>query len=496
MFNPTVPIRPSFLEAQDLMSTTRNRDAQTAYTQALAAAKQQEVLAAQDAMKRRASFMEFVRGQNPAAAASTEMPVVEETAVVEEGKPKRPAFMPDASVSTREAAIKKQFADAERNDALAQAAEKAGLLDEASKYRDDARVARDQAINNQEQLDEVELKAWQRAYDMASAVTDEASFQTTMAQLNRMQPGAPEEIGFIRLPDGSYLWDKDTPQKIKQIADFALSQKERLEFRNKAIELDLRAKELERRQEKDQEIERYRDEIIALRRDGMDERANALQARLEAQQARLDLSQARLIEQKTAHIQTVMDKNEAVKNFPKYQQAYEQAVSAREVLERDPNSEKLNAVSIDVLRRTYTNASGAFRQRPGGKWEDENVREFNGAFQKMEKYFATIGRGTPVVNRANALKMIEEIDNMYHIAAAEALKAELSARRAARARGADVNALQHRAYGDENLVRQLSARGLLKVTKKEPVTNLPIEIKIGGKVFNVAKEREAASAEE
>lgn len=369
----------------------------------------------------------------------------------------------------------------------ARMADELGLGEEANKRRDDGKAALTDAAKLRKEEQDTQKASWERAYDLASGITDAGSFNYVLNQLNKEKPGMADQLGFKKDTTGNYVWDNDAAQKVLSIRDLALSQKDRIAAQQRAQELVLRKQELDRKTEKDAEIARLHDEMIAARQQGLKIQAEALDARIQALQATMTQRDRVFQENVTKNIQTRLDQNTAVKAFPQYETAYTNANSVAARLQADPKMKETTAVDTDVLKKAYTAMAEGFRNRTGGKWEDANVAKFNGLLQNTDKWIRSIGQGTPAVSREVAITMAKNMEDMYAIAGAESLKSEMVARRAARQRGGDPEGLQYRAFGNRQLVELLASKNLLTVTKKDP-SGKALEIKLGGKTFDVSKE--------
>ena len=490
----------AFTRGMFLINQSRLTKAQTEETIANTEAKRVESAMKQDALKRTQSFLGKIAGLgSPAAVAATNPPLIPGTDVPDataeladaNGQP-RPARTPPTNLlalAKKPKPWEVQMQEADRNDALAKAAEQSGLLEVADKYRDDARAGREQATKHLETQSKVEAKTWEEAYNMASAVKDDGSFQYVMSQLEQKQEGLPQQLGFQRGDDGKFIFDDAAVAKVASIKDLALSQKDRLEQEHKAAELAERIEERKRKEKKDEDLNTYRDQLAAARQSGDTARAELIQARIDALKATQDRGDARLIESRTKSIQTTLDKNDAIKLFPKYEQAFNTARMINEEIKADTKYRNIDAPQIESLTQAYRNMASGFRARAGGQWEQKNIASFNGLSQKVEKWLATIGKGTPAVNRTTAMQVYDAMENMYGIAASEALKAEMTARDSARRRGADPDSLQYRAYGDMSIRDRLAKGGLL-IVKEKDATGRPLKVEIAGKIFDVSKDLE------
>lgn len=490
----------AFTRGMLLINQARLTKAQAEQVGVETEAKRVESAMKRDALARTQSFLGKIAGLgSPAAIAATNPPLIPGTDMPDaaaeladaEGRPRPERATPTnlMQLAKKPKPWEVQMQEADRNDVLAKAAEQSGLLDVADKYRDDARAGREQATKHLEAASKVEAKTWEEAYNMASAVKDDNSFQYVMSQLEQRGEDLPKQLGFQRGLDGKYIFDDAAVAKVAAIKDLALSQKDRLEQDHKAAELAERIEERKRKEKKDEDLNTYRDQLAAARQAGDTARAELIQARIDALKATGERGDARLTESRTKAIQATLDKNEAVKTFPKYEQAFNTARMINEEIKADVKYKNIDAPQIESLTQAYRSMASGFRARAGGQWEQKNVDSFNGLVQKAEKWLATIGKGTPAVNRTTAMQVYDAMETMYGIAASETLKAEMTARETARRRGADPNSLQYRSYDDIGIRNMLAKKGLL-VVKEKDATGRPLKVEIAGKIFDVSKDLE------
>lgn len=492
----------AFQQGLNLIEAGRQNQAQTEAIKSQTAERNLSTEIKADAFKRNQTWMEKLAAfGSPAALAATSPPsliagqdtpdaAAELAAANGTAPPKAAPPSNLTQLSKQQKPWEKDLAEADRNDALAKIAEQTGQQDQANKYRDDAARSRKQAVEAQQKQAGLDSKSWTRAYDMASAVRDEGSFQYVMSQLNAMGDGTAEKMGFKLGPDGKYVFDDAAVAKVAAIKEMALTQKDRLEFEAKAATLADQKARTELMAKKNEELASYHDRIAAARQAGDEARAAMLEAKREALRATMDAKDAKDTRLNTQNVQSTLDKNEAVRLFPKYEQSFNTARMINDQIANDTKYQKITAPQIDSLRQAYMSMANAYRARAGGKADQQTLDKFNGLTQNVEKYLLTIGQGTPKESRDTSIKIYNAMEDMYAIAAADTFKAELEARRAGRTKGADVDAIQYKALNDEGIRNLLAKKGILKAIKKDE-RGRPLEVEILGRKFDVSKDLEA-----
>jgi hypothetical protein len=369
---------------------------------------------------------------------------------------------------------------------MAKAAMNRGLLEEANKHSDNARLYRADAEKAQQTELKVQQATWGDVKEMSRLMTNPQTFQQGISILKAKYPEfGPRQIGLTPDLDGVF---RPTPQNMQlagAVNQIAVKTKDAIDQTQRQQEIAIRQAELARKTEKDAQIDQYKDQVLALRRDGMEQQAKVLEARMDALKAQGEHNKAKDQESVTKAVQRTLDKSPAYANYDKFNQANSFANNVVEELKTTKDYTLLTPSQADALKQAYVSASQGFRSREG-KWSDKNVDAFNGILQRAEKFLATPGGGTPALSRKTALEVADSINKLHAIATAESFADEAAAVTNAARRGGDPEGLTLRAYTPANREMLLN-RGLMKVTEFWPGTKWAKKLSVAGREFEVDK---------
>lgn len=454
--------------------------AQAAETIANAEAKRQDTAMRGDAFKRTQEFMaEVAKGET--VNAPPMVPGVDFPSAADEVDPgpKRPSLDP---LKSNVPEWKKQLNEADKQTELARLARQKGLPDD--KFVDNARLLRESGMKGQQDAENASIKGLEHGLSLLNTIDGPETAQRILSQMERGQAGLPEKFGFQKGMDGRFIWDDNAVEQLGTLKQWLGNTLDERKFKLEQERLEVQRQEHERRERRDEQRAQVEDQLAQARRDRNEseiKRLELLKERLEDKERRLD---DKAVTVRSENVQKRLDKQPAYKVFPFYEQAQQQQLAIRDVIADDKTYKNINAPQIDTLTKAYNAMAGQFRQqRAGTKFETENVRAFNGFMQNTEKWLATLGKGTPQVNRTTALQISDAMNNMYAIAAGEALKAELEAQTT---KGVDPTLLQLRVVNDEQTLMLLQQKGYLKVVERG-ADGLPLKIKIFGNTYDAPK---------
>lgn len=476
----------AYQRGQQMIEAANLTRAQAAEVAANAESKRFDTVAKTDAYQRSRAFMADVANAEAQKAPALVPGIDFPDSSAEVGGDMVRSANPDVSSLKKKPEWQKQLDEADKQDSLAAMARKRGLPDD--KYSDNARQLRDSGMKAKREAEQDQIKHFEQGLTALDTIEGPDSAQRVLTQIDRQRPGTPEGFGFSRDMAGRWTWDDNAVKTLATLKGFLRNQLDERKYQQENERIDIAASEVERKRERDEQMAQLWDQLAAARQTKNESDAKLVEAKIAAlatQEARAD---AKILADRTKAVQTRLDRNDAVKTFPKYEQAYQQAEAVRDAIADDKTYKNINALQIDTLTNAYTAMRGMFRQqRSGTKWEAQSINQFNGLLQKTEKWISTLGQGTPAVNRSTALNIVNAMQEMYAIAGANTLRAELEAQNA---RGVDPKALILHATHDDALLNLLQKRGFLKVLETDKATKLPLKVQIFGTTYNAPKQTE------
>jgi hypothetical protein len=476
---------------------TANTEARTRSLDAITAEKVLDTQIKSDSYKRYLDFQG--RAAQIAAAADKAIPI-DQIGATAQGA--------DGGASPTvgaDAALKRLERDALTQGALAREATVSGMKPEdVNKYVDNARQANEAVEKARTRSLEEKKRIVEDTGRALSQMDNPTTFYAGLEGVRQQAAahGIPFQESMIKMGfrpslDGSFEPNETNMAAAKLNALKTIPMKEQLEALGRDEMRQARIANLQSLEEHRKQVDMLTEQRDEARRNGQADRLEVKNKELQLAQQRLEQAAARFEQQSKdsatkrgegviKNVQVTLGKADPYAQYEKFDRAATLANNIGDKLKTSPGYDNLDGSDALALKQASQQAMANFRARDPGKWLSKEIEtSANGAFQRLEKYWSTIGEGTPSLSRKGAQDIIGTINTLNNINRAESLAVESEAQRSAVARGGNPTGLALKAASDVSTLLQLEKEGLAKVTRdsEKRITAYTV----GGRTFKVSE---------
>jgi hypothetical protein len=332
------------------------------------------------------------------------------------------------------------FKEYEQNQKYAQIAAQSKDPMRHEKYIKDAEAAlqRATAAQKEERLEDKEK--WETIQQWATAANDadglNQTYDLAVKRYGKEAVDVFKNMGFERSPeDGKLIWNAANAKRVEVLKEASMKEVDRVKRDQRDAEEQRRIQTEKDREEGRKDAAQHRKALEVIAQEGLDIRRDQMKAQKEAQQER----NTRLV---TNSVQGSLDKDPIYRDWSKYEGAIDLgAQAARQLADKD-GYKNFNASDARALASSYGNMVEGFRARQGGKYSIQDMKQFNGLYQKLQAWTDSLGRGTPTFGEQTAKDVANTITQLGDIANKNVVISSLEARDSAAARKGDPNQIK------------------------------------------------------
>lgn len=270
----------------------------------------------------------------------------------------------------------------------------------------EAALAKGTAAKAEERKEQADR--WDKLNQVVTAVTDQDSLNAAVQAAKSNFPGVEDFLDQMRFPkrNGQYVYNDNTAKKLDFLRNMSLTEKDRAIRGEKADQLEQRRIEAESRDEARKANAQHQRTLELIAQENLEMRQDVKAERKEVKAAAAKTAA-------TTEVQRTLNKDPIYANFSKYEVGLDQARNTVDVLNQPDGYKKLRPSDLRALGSTFTNMKEGFRARTGGKYDAQELNDFNGAFQKLDKYIESIGSGTAIFNEKTARDVANTVTELY-----------------------------------------------------------------------------------
>lgn len=268
--------------------------------------------------------------------------------------------------------------------------------------------------------------------NLAGTMTEsEEGFDDGLAQLKSSYPDMLARVPFQKEPDGAIKWNPTNQRIAQNLYKSSVAQKDAWAREKQVFDIVDKQQDNERQERQLAQQKLDQDRQAAQRAQDSEMRREELGfKREERAAARTEKEEQTDLKRSDKLVKTAQDhlikSSPVYKNIDNYKRALGTAEMVEAQLKQPGGFRNITPATGQALVNSYRNLATEYRTRTGGKYDAGEVAKLDGALQKMERWFLTIGSGDNQVSRQSSMEIIDTVrkqfDNANRIVVMDELK--------------------------------------------------------------------------